>query len=137
VSVTLQQLQARCEATGGTFTFVQTAGTNVTGGGSIQGPVGILGGAIGPQLPFPGQYRIPHASPNRTLIQWSAVYRTHRIAGYALVVDSAIAASYVQCVLDQARGCLDSWDLRDSIPYSQTGFPNPGVPGRQGYGPPG
>lgn len=116
MSATVAELQARAEATGGTFTFVETVDPPNTGGGNA--PF---------QPAHPLQRQIPHVSGACTLLSWSAVYRTHVMPGYALLVDTAIASNYVSAVLDHAKGCFDSWDLRDSIPFAQTGFPQPGT----------
>jgi hypothetical protein len=97
MTVTLAALQARAD--GGQFTLTQTSGTN------------LVSGAAPLQKTHPLQYLAPHGSANRTAIGWSAIYRTRRLTGDVLVVDTAVASAYVQSVLDHAWTMMDSVDL--------------------------
>ena len=72
----------------------------------------LVSGAAPIQTPHPQQALVPHGSAHRTAYGWSAVYRTRRLAGDVLVVDSAVAASYLQMVLDHVWTAFDVLDLR-------------------------
>ena len=119
--ITLAALTARCERTTGSFTFTEVANTPLGGGGNM--PF---------QPAMEGQRLVPHANASRTAIGWSAVYRTHRLSGNVLVVDSSVASVYVQSVLDAAWLALDAWDLRQQGTSGPVGQPNPST-GQQGY----
>jgi hypothetical protein len=98
MSVTLAELQARAD--GGQFTLTQTANTPLVAGSE---PI---------QKTHPLQRLVPHGSPSRTAIAWSAVYRSWILKGDVLVVDSAVASSFLHLVLDHAWTVFDSVDLR-------------------------
>lgn len=101
MTVTIASLQARAD--GGQFTLTQVPNTPLTSG------------SMPLQQPHPLQRVVPHASPTRTAISWTAVYRTWRLPGTTLVIDTSVAQSYVQLVLDSANLAFDSIDLRMNL----------------------
>ena len=123
MTVTIASLQARAD--GGQFFLTQTPGTNLRAGNA---PL---------QVGHPQQYLVSHASNDRTAISWTAVYRTLRMNGETLVVDTAVASSFLQLVLDRVNTLFDSVDLnRGLVGYpanssqGPVGQPNqiPGLP---------
>ena len=98
MTITVASLQARAD--GGQFTLVQTANTPLTGGGNM--PF---------QPAHPQQQSVPHKSSSRTAIGWTAVYRTQRLQGEVLIVDTVVASSFLQYVLDRVNVIFDSIDL--------------------------
>ena len=97
MSATVASLTARSD--GGQFALTQTANTTMRTGGAY------------PQGTHPLQIIVPHASSARTALGWSAVYRTKRLLGDVLVVDTAVAGDYLQLVLDHVETIFDSIDL--------------------------
>jgi hypothetical protein len=96
--ITQADLVARAD--GGQFVLTQAVNTSMT---------------TGPQFPggtHPLQRLVPHGSANRTAITWSAVYRQWQLRGNTLVVDTAVAASFLQLVLNEASSQMDCVDLR-------------------------
>jgi hypothetical protein len=123
MSATVASLQARAD--GAQFTLTQTANTP------------LRSGSMPLQTTHPLQALVPHGSTSRTAISWTAVYRTRRLAGDTLVVDSAVAASFLQLVLDHVNTVFDAIDLNMNLvgyPANRTvgpvGQPNttPGLP---------
>jgi hypothetical protein len=98
MSATIASLTARAD--GGRFVLTQTANTPlVSGNAPLQGT-------------HPLQGLVPHGSPHRTAISWNAVYRSQILRGDTLVVDSSVAASALELVLDHVNTVFDALDLR-------------------------
>jgi len=119
VSATVASLATRAD--GGQFQVLVTPGTNLRSGGE---PL---------QKTHPLQRFVPHDSEARTAIAWSAVYRTRRLPGDVLVVDTVVAAQYLQLVLDHVETLFDALDLDMNLVgvpangvLGPTGQPNPG-----------
>ena len=98
---TLASLQARAD--GGQCFVTVTPNTALVSGNA---PI---------QKTHPLQYLVPHGSPNRTAISWTAVYRSQRLTGDTLVVDSAVEGSFIQLVYDHIATSFDSIDMRMNL----------------------
>jgi hypothetical protein len=124
MSVTAAQLQARAD--GGQFQLLQVVGTTQLSGPTF---VSVFGSPTYIQVIHPLQTLFRSATPSRTAISWTSVYRTWRLSGSILVVDSSIAASCVQLVLNDAQNVMDGVDLRMNL----FGYPPNGRRGPVGF----